>query len=231
MVIQELIERSPVRILDQSIGGSLKEGEIGLIASPSGIGKTSVLVQLALDKLLQNKQVIHVSFTSHADYVMAWYENIFDESINKKDMKNTREIKNELVKNRVLMNFSQEAVGVRQIFRSIKALVIEGAFPAEVLIIDGMDFTAIDSGQLATVKQCAGELGMSVWYSCTVEEAGYDERHIPLLLRPYLDVIDVIIVLEQKPDHIVLSISKSRALYNPATPILHLDPRTLLLRQ
>jgi hypothetical protein len=231
MVIQELVERSPVRILEQSIGGSLKAGEIGVIAAPSGIGKTSVLVQLALDKLLQNKEVIHVSFTVHANYVMAWYENIFDESINKKGMSDTREIKNELVKNRVLMNFSQETVGIHQLLRSIKALVIEGGFPAELLIIDGLDFTVLEAGALNTVKQCAAELGMSIWYSCTVEETGYDERNIPLLLSPHLEGIDVIIRLKQKPDHIVLSISKSRGLYNPDTPLLNLDPRTLLLRQ
>ena len=50
MVKEELIQRSPVRIFMNSIRGGLGPGELGLIASPSGIGKTSVLVQIALDK-------------------------------------------------------------------------------------------------------------------------------------------------------------------------------------
>ena len=81
MVKEELIQRSPVRIFEQSIHGGLKAGEIGVIASQSGIGKTSVLVQLGLDKLLQAKKIIHVSFTQHTHYVLAWYEDIFDEFI------------------------------------------------------------------------------------------------------------------------------------------------------
>jgi KaiC/GvpD/RAD55 family RecA-like ATPase len=78
MVKQELIQRSPVRIFEKSIHGGLGPGEVGIISSQSGIGKTSVLVQIALDKLLQTKKVIHVSFTQHTDYVLAWYEDIFD---------------------------------------------------------------------------------------------------------------------------------------------------------
>ena len=71
MVLSELIQRSPIRIFEQSIHGGLTPGELGIIASPSGIGKTSVLVQIALDKLLQDKKVIHISFTQHTDYVLA----------------------------------------------------------------------------------------------------------------------------------------------------------------
>ena len=76
MLKEELIAKSPVRLLEKSIEGGLKTGNIGVIASRKGIGKTSVLVQLALDKLLQGEKVIHVSFTAHASYVISWYENI-----------------------------------------------------------------------------------------------------------------------------------------------------------
>ena len=72
MITDEIVQRSPVRVFEKSIQGGLQSGEIGIIASPSGIGKTSVLVQLALDKLLQGKKVIHVSFTQHTDYVISW---------------------------------------------------------------------------------------------------------------------------------------------------------------
>ncbi len=52
MVKEDLIQRSPVRVFEKSLRGGLQSGEIGVIASQSGIGKTSVLVQIALDKLL-----------------------------------------------------------------------------------------------------------------------------------------------------------------------------------
>jgi hypothetical protein len=231
MVKQELIQRSPVRIFEKSIHGGLKAGEIGIISSPSGIGKTSVLVQIALDKLLQTRKVIHVSFTQHTDYVLAWYEDIFDEFVKKKNLENVREIKNELIKNRVLMNFSQDGVSGDQILRSLRAMIQDGGFNAEALIIDGFDFARMDHERLGAVKQFAGDLGLSVWYSCTVSGTPpfYDKRGIPLIITDYMDLIDVVIVLEPKQDHIELTASKDRGAYNPEHMALRLDPRTMLI--
>jgi hypothetical protein len=231
MVKDELIQRSPVRIFDKSIHGGLKAGEIGVIASPSGIGKTSVLVQIALDKLLRSRKVIHVSFTQQASYVIAWYEDIFDEFIRKKNLENPREVKNELVKNRVLMNFNQDGVTGDQILRSLRAMIVDGGFKAESLIIDGFDFTKMDRDRLAGIKGFAGELGLEVWYSCTVlpGEGQYTRQGVPVLIEDYADLIDSVIVLEPKSDHIEFSVSKDRDTYNPASMALKLDPRTLLI--
>jgi hypothetical protein len=231
MVKQELISRSPVRIFEKSIHGGLRAGEVGVIASQSGIGKTSVLVQIALDKLLQAKKVIHVSFTQHTDYVLAWYEDIFNEFIKKKNLENTGDIKNELIRNRVLMNFSQDGVTAEQIIRSLKAMIVEGGFKADALIVDGIDFSRIDGERINGVKEFAQETGLSVWYSCTVKGAlpHYDKRNIPLIIKDYVDLIDVVIVLEPKQDHIELTASKDRNTYNPEHMALRLDPKTLLI--
>jgi KaiC/GvpD/RAD55 family RecA-like ATPase len=230
MVKDELIQRSPVRIFMNSIHGGLKTGELGLIVSPSGIGKTSVLVQIALDKLLQNKKVIHVSFTQHTDYVLAWYEDIFDEFIKKKNLENETDVKNEIVKNRVLMKFNQEGVTVDQIVQSLRAMIKDGGFGAEFIIVDGYDFSAADKERIAKVKEFAKEAGVSVWYSCTVkDEASYDKRNIPLVIKDYADLFDVIVVLDPKQDHIDLTVSRDRDVYNPEHMALKLDPKTLLI--
>jgi hypothetical protein len=231
MVKEELVQRSPVRIFEKSIHGGLKAGEIGIISSQSGVGKTSVLVQIALDKLLQAKKVIHVSFTQHTAYVLAWYEDIFDEFTKKKNLENVAEVKNEITKNRVLMNFNQDGVTVDQVLRSLRAMIVEGGFKAEALIIDGLDFTKIGADRLSQVKDFARESGLEVWYSLNVHGDGphYDKRNIPLMIADYADSTDVVIVLEPKPDHIELTVSKDRSTYNPEHMALRLDPRTLLI--
>ena len=231
MVKDELIQRSPVRVFMNSIQGGLGPGELGLIASPSGIGKTSVLVQIALDKLLQGKKVIHISFTQHTDYVLAWYKNIFDEFIRKKNLENEQDVKDEIVKNRVLMKFTQGGISGEQIARSIRTLIKDGGFNAEVLIIDGFDFSAAAEGKIATVKSFAAEMGVSVWFSCTVrdERSVYDNRNIPLVIKDYSDLFEVVIVLEPKPDHIALTVSKNRDACGLENLALKLDPRTLLI--
>ena len=231
MVKEELILRSPVRVFMNSIQGGLRPGELGLIASPSGIGKTSVLVQIALDKLLQNKKVIHISFTQHTDYVLAWYRDIFDEFIKKKNLENEKDVRDDLVRNRVLMKFTQKGLNIEQILRSLKALIRDGNFNAETVIVDGLDFYSAEDDHAAKVKSFAEEMGISFWYSCTVkgEEPYYDKRNIPLVIKNYEGLFSVITALFPKQDHINLSISRDRENYNPSGLALKLDPKTLLI--
>ena len=231
MVKEELIQRSPVRIFMNSIHGGLRPGELGLIASPSGIGKTSVLVQIALDKLLQDKKVIHISFTQHTDYVLAWYEDIFNEFTRKKNLENEQEVKDDIVKNRVLMKFTQGGVSGGQITRSLRALIKDGNFDAKAIIVDGYDFSAMEEGSLAKVKSFAQEMGVSVWYSCTVKgnEPHFDKKGIPLVVKDVAQLLDVILILDPKTDHIALSVSKDRDNSNPEHLALKLDPKTLLI--
>ena len=231
MVLNELISRSPIRIFEQSIHGGLKPGEIGIIASEHGIGKTSVLVQLALDKLLQGRKVIHVSFTQQAQYVFSWYEDIFDEFISKKNLENAGEVKNDVVKNRVLMNFNQDGMSTDQITKSLRAMIVDGGFAAEAIIVDGFDFFRASRERIGGVKAFAAELGLSVWYSCTVTGDGrqYDKRNIPVAIQDFEDLIDVVIVLEPKQNHIELSVSKDRGAPDTTDMAMRLDPRTLLI--
>jgi len=230
MILSELISRSPIRIFEQSLSGGLKAGEIGIIASPNGVGKTSVLVQLAMDKLLQGKKVIHVSFThamQHNQYVPLWYEDIFDEITSKKNLENAADIKNDLVKNRVLMSFNQDGVTKEQILKSLRAMIIDGGFKADSIIIDGFDFSRIDIEGIKNVRNFAVELDLSIWYSCSVKDSGRD--NIPPVLDGFAGLIDIIITLQPKPDHVELSISRDRGDVITKSTAMNLDPKTLLI--
>jgi len=231
MVKEELVQRSPIRVFMNSIHGGLKPGELGVIASPPGIGKTSVLVQIALDRLLQGEKVIHVSFTRHTDHVLVWYEDIFDEFNRKKNLENEQDVKDSIVKNRVLMKFTQEGVSNDQIVRSLRAMIKDGGFNAGVIIIDGLDFSLVKQEQIAALKSFAEEMGLSVWYSCNVTGAEplYDKRNIPSVIKGFADLFAVIVVLEPKADHIALTVSRDREAYNPEHMELKLDPKTLLI--
>ena len=229
MIKAELIQRSPVRIFEKSIHGGLKAGEIGIIAAPSGIGKTSVLVQIAMDKLLQGEKVIHVSFSQHTDYVMSWYEDIFSEFTSKKNLDHAKVVKDDLVKNRVLLTFNQNGISGEQILKSLRALIVEGGFGAASIIVDGFDFSLTNRERMEAVKNAAHELGISFWYSCNVTENEFGNQNIPLVIKDYLDLFDVVIVLEPKADHIELTASKDREVLDMEHLAVKLDPKTLLI--
>ncbi|HSV56751.1 MAG TPA: hypothetical protein VLH39_06555 [Magnetospirillaceae bacterium] len=233
MLKEELIRKSPVRILERGIEGGLKRGNIGMIASRKGIGKTSVLVQLALDKLLQGRKVIHVSFTMHTSYVISWYENIYSELTRRKDLENPEDVRDSLVRNRVIMNFNQEGVSTEQILRSLAAMIVDGGFQAEAIIIDGFDFTRAAPDHLSKVRDFAVRMKLEVWYSCTMvgEEPLTDKRNVPVLLRGLLDNIAVLIVLEPRAEYIRFLVVKDHERMNPEDLSIKLDARTLLIAE
>jgi len=60
MVRKELINRSPLRILERSTHGGVGKGNIGIIAARKGVGKTACLVHIATDQLFQKIGRAHV---------------------------------------------------------------------------------------------------------------------------------------------------------------------------
>jgi len=233
MLKEEFIQKSPVRIFENSIEGGLHAGNIGVLASKKGIGKTSVLVQIALDKLMQGEKVIHVSFNAHTSYIISWYENIFNEIARRKNLENIDDIKDQLIRNRMIMNFTQEGVTVDQITRTIRALIVAGGFNAKTVIVDGFDFTRATTERFEKVKAFLTEMQLEAWYTCTLAETEpvLDAQGMPIVLRDIESLISVVVVLEPKRDFIHLRVVKDHERRNPSDMNLMLDPRTLLIAE
>jgi len=56
MIKEELIRRSPIRLFERSIQGGLKPGEMGIIASQRGVGKTSCWCSLRWTSFCREKR-------------------------------------------------------------------------------------------------------------------------------------------------------------------------------
>ena len=219
MVKQELIERSPVRFLEKSANGGLAAGEIGVLTSKKGLGKTSVLVQIGLDMLLQEKAVVHVSFNQHSDNVITWYEDIFNETAKKKNLADADEVKNSIIRNRVILNFSPDTVSAERIINTLKALA-QGGIVASCLIIDGLDLKLLKSEDYKALKAYGKEANLVIWFSYNVDN---DDAYAN-------DDVDCVIHLAQKPDTIQMMVLKS---HGTAADIssLKLDSKTLLMSE
>lgn len=225
MVKEELIERSPVRFFENETKGGLKAGEIGLLTSKKGLGKTSVLVQIGLDMLLQDKQVVHVSFDQHSDYVIRWYNDILAEMAKKKNVGNISDIADEIIRKRVILNFNQDSVSMLQIVKSIKALGEAGIKPACV-VVDDINLSKITVDDIKIVKDFAKEANLIVWF-CSNNEATDLASSIKAELLPF---VDSVIHLLQKTDMIEMSILKMRD-EKITTSNLKLDSKTLLIAE
>jgi hypothetical protein len=232
MVKAELIKRSPLRVLEKSIHGGLGNGNIGVLASPKGVGKTACLVHIATDKLFQGKPIIHVSYSSRVDYIITWYEDIFKEIAKNRKLKDAVDVHDEIIKNRVIMNFKQDGTRTEQVLKSVEAMITFGKFAADAVIVDGYDFARATCEDIAKFKEFAGKLGLEVWFSASLKETGallYGENGIPVVLDPLCPAIDVLITLHAHGDHVALNVVKDHDYPAPGLLPLKLDPKTLLI--
>ncbi len=232
MIKDELIKRSPLRVFEKSIHGGLGIGNIGVLASPKGVGKTACLVHIATDKLFQGKHVIHVSYSSRVDYIITWYEDIFKEIAKKKKLESAVDVHDEIIKNRVIMNFKQEGTRTEQVLKSVEAMITFGKFAADAVIVDGYDFTKSTCEDIGKFREFAGKIGLEVWFSASLKDANgplYGLDGIPIVLSPLCPAIDVLITLHAKGDFVELRVVKDHQHPPPGILPLKLDPKTLLI--
>lgn len=233
MIKTELVKRSPLRILEKSIHGALGAGHIGVIAARKGVGKTACLVHIATDQLFQGRHVIHVSFSGRTDHIISWYEDLFTEIARQLSLDNAMQVHDETVKHRVIMNFSQEGITADQLLRSLRAMVHEGQFDADVIIVDGYSFEKGDPKTVAALREFAVELGISVWFSASIhrDDPRTDEHGVPAILVPYLSSVSVLITLQPVQDRVQLNLLKDHERYVTENLHLMLDPKSLLIAE
>lgn len=222
MIQSEILDRSPARIIDKALGGKMNPGELGIVASKRGVGKTSVLVQIAIDCMLQDKAVVHISFNQQVSYVMQWYENIFAEIAKKKNLGDVTDVKNEFSKHRVILNFNQETITIEKMAKTLKALASSG-IRQDYIIIDGLDFDKLAEDDLKKLKDFAAAAGTSVWCSYDIETA---DDVVPAKVA---DQCDMITVVSAKQGEILLEMTKLRDSSSPNVAA-KLDLKTLLIQ-
>ncbi len=232
MIKSELNKRSPLRIFENSIKGGLGKGNIGVLASKKGVGKTACLVHIAMDKLFRGRHVIHVSFSSKVDHIAEWYEDIFKEIAKKRELDDAAEVHNEIIKNRVIMNFSQEGLETAKILASVTAMIEQGHFAADAVMIDGYDYSKASDEDIAALNKFAKDTNLEIWTSVSLQkDAPYDDNGIPVVLNDYLENIAVVITLQYEGEYVHLKVVKDHDEISPKEMSIKLDPKTLLIAE
>lgn len=234
MVRNELINKSPLRKLDNSTNGGVGAGNIGVVASRRGIGKTACLVHIATDKLMAGKNVIHVSYAKRVDHIINWYEDIFKEISLKRSLEDAMDVHDEIVHNRVIMNFSQQGSSVKQVLASVTAMMDNGLVSTDVVVVDGLDFSKVSMEDIALFKEFAVAKNVELWFSDDYHREDIDgpvlnEEGLPTNLVPFLKYLDVIVTLKAEKDYLHLYLVKDHDTVNAEDLPLKLDPKSMLI--
>ncbi len=232
MVKKELIEKSPLRILEKSMHGGVGAGNIGVIASKKGVGKTACLVHIATDKLFQDKHVIHVSFSGKTDHIVSWYEDIFEEISKRLSLDRAMEVHDSIVKYRLIMNFSHHPITVEYVIGRLRTMAELGNFKAECVIFDGYDFYSGSEKDMELIRKFAAEIGCEVWFSASLaDDSKKSGSAIPQVLDKYLGAIDVLVLLTADDGIVHLRLAKDHGVIPDENLRLKLDSKILLITE
>ncbi len=225
MLKNEMVAKNPLRGLDQSPGGGLMPGQVGLVAARAGTGKTAFLIQVSLDNLFRGNPVLHVSVGDTVTHVKAWYNELYRDLADGYDLEKAREVWDEAQANRMIMTFRVQAFTVAKLEERLTDLVEQGIFAPRTVVVDGLDLDEGLSEVLDALAAFARERGLKVWVAARTHRTTgpLDERVAPLL-----DRVQVAVGLEPEDKALTLAVFKNPSGTEGRTRI-SLDPRTLLL--
>ncbi len=245
MNISEITEKSPMRVLEKSINMGMGPGSLGVIMARAGVGKTACLVHIAIDRILLGKQVAHVSIDESSDRVKAWYQETARNLANYyglPESDNTDQeapgiagtlrslVSSNIEGNSVILNYTKNTFSIERLKQSLTTLKEQLNFEPSMLVIDDVDFEAVDRSFFEEAKQLAEDAELEIWFSarCFHEPKKTNERGIPYPCDEIDDLFDVIVMLKPNPPIITLQVLKGNGHSEGG---IHLDPKTMLLKK
>lgn len=229
MVKRELIVRNPLRILAQENGNALKEGEFGAVLARAGVGKTSFLVQLALDSLLTGKNVLHISLDQPVKKVTLWYDEVFQNIAESYQLDNSEELWETILPHRFIMTFQSSVFSADLLEQRLADLTEQGIFYPQITLIDGLKFDDEVREVLSELKLLAKEQGFPIWFAIrTHRDEPRSENGLPISVDQVEDLFEAIIELNPTGKDINVTLVKGRG--EKEIPPLQLDPATLLIK-
>lgn len=230
MLKKELLFRNPLKLMELETEDVLQPGGFGAVLARSGLGKTAILVQLAMDGLLRNKNVLHISLNDSVKKVCLWYEEVFRNIADQNNIRQIEQLWEAIVPHRLIMTFKVDTFSVPKLEERMTDLIEQNIFLPQVILIDGLPFDKDTKKTLTELKKLAESRFMHVWF--TVRTHRHDEHGpdgMPDSLLHLADLFDVIIQLQPKGKEIHVKKLKGVPLACDH-PELILDPSTMLVK-
>ena len=230
MVKEDVTFQNPIRILGRDANELLSAGHCGAILARAGVGKTAFLIQVALDYLIREKNVLHVSLNDPVDKVSLWYKEVFRNVTAKWSRRQSHEFWETLFPHRFIMTFRAESFSVSTLDERLTDLSEQGVFEPQVVVVDGFRFDDASRDTLEALKKLIENRSLCAWFTVRThrhEPPGADGMPAPLM--NISDLFEVIIQLQSNGSEIHVNAVKGKP-ENEDQPRMLLDPSTLLVK-
>ena len=230
MLKQDLILRNPLRLLGRENEDIIRPGSFGAVLARHGVGKTALVVQIALNSLLQQKNVLHISLNEPVGKVGLWYQEVFEQLAQQYKVPQIDQLWDTVMPHRFIMTFRVEGFSMPKLEERLTDLTAQNIFLPNLIIIDGLPFDEDARPRLQELKRLAREVGLPVWFTVTIhrhENPATDG--LPVQLSPVQDMFDVAIALEPENETIHIKAIKAGPDHNAEAELI-LDPATMLIQ-
>lgn len=229
MLKKDLILRNPLRLMGHEADDILQEGQFGAVVARAGVGKTAFLVQLALNKMLREKNVLHISLEDPVTKVSLWYTEVWRHIAREFNAIEGSQLWETLIAHRFIMTFRVEGFRVATLEERLNDLTEQAIFSPQMLIIDGLPFEDPATQEtLAALKRLASERRLHAWFTMlTHRHAPPGAGGLPQPLDRFNDAFEVAIQMLPVAQHVEIMPLKG----GPSeAPRLFLDPTTMLIQ-
>lgn len=231
MLKTDLILRNPLRSLGCESEDIVPQGKFGAVLARAGVGKTSFAVQLALDSLLRNQNVLHVSLNDPVTKVNLWYKEVFMLLAEQYQVEQINDLWDALLPHRLIMTFKVEGFSVPKFQERLDDIMAQNLFIPNMIIIDDLPFDDAVRESLSALETFIRDHTMRAWFSVrTHRHEGTDAHGMPPSITPVADMFNVIVQLQPEKDHIFVRTLKGGGLQTDSA-MLQLDPSTMLIKQ
>jgi hypothetical protein len=229
MLKKELLLRNPLRTLGKGEEEILSEGTFGAVLANAGVGKTALLVQLALNAMLQSRNVLHISLDRSVNKVGLWYEELFQDISKEYPSPHINQILKDTLPHRFIMTFKVEGFSAAKLDERLTDLTAQNIFHPHMVIIDGFSFGPSARESLLELKRLADKYHVCVWLTVlTHRHETSTPEGMPPDFSPVSDLFDVIFQLETQGTDI--RIEPLKGISSDAPPhSMRLDPSTMLI--
>jgi len=232
MLKEDLIKKNPLRVLNPLSSESLPDHRMGLVMARAGLGKTAILVQIAMDSMLRGQKVLHVSVGEGLEKAKAWYEDVFKYIADGFQLENAAEVEGELMRNRMIMTFKESAFSRPKLEERLNDLVYQNIFRPDIVVVDGFDFAGSDYDSVMDLKEMMAAMNVQGWFSALRhrDDNRVSAAGVPAPCHEVDGIFDTVIILQPEHDSILLNIVKDE--YDGAAgKILNLDPATMMVKE
>ncbi len=230
MGYEPLVQQNPLRVLNMG----KENNQMGLVMARAGLGKTALLVQIALDAILRGKRVIHVSVGESIDKTRKWYDDILQSILQEHSVTRPHELMDMVARHRMIMTFKVAAFSRSRLEERLNDLILQDIFRPNVLIVDGFDFDGTSREALEDIKDLMDNMNMQAWFSaiCHRGDQRVSPAGVPAPCHEIDDLFDMIILLKPEKDATIqLDIIRNYGEVVEGGTGLRLDPTTMMVKE